>query len=746
MRCFLSILIFQISFFSLAQEVKPKCLEGNCKNKIGTYLYSDSSIYIGSFSDKLRNGQGKITYKSGATYEGEWVSDKREGQGVFIDSLKTKYEGAWLDDKENGIGKFTDTKGNVYEGTWTNGELTGLIILRYKNGSLFEGQFNKGFNGQGKLTYKDGSIYSGNFVNNKRSGYGELIYHFGLTYKGNWVSNEVEGQGQFYLTSSQLQIAQGIWKTDKTIASDLKFINAEGYMVCYYSNKNLYFGKSQEGLPNSSGKMSYSNGDVYEGNFVKGVYHGKGKLTLKDKTEYNGNWKSGIKDGYGTLTDANKTVLNGYWENGIYIGKEKPIYSILEVNSNIYTPNKKCKILVTTNEKLNFSNDLELGEVAIEGEILNSSENINNYPVLFGLMNFDGSVILKPEYESIEIIENSCTWLALKNDEILFINKNGKVTNYQYQYDENFNVDYADFGFKHGLKKVKNLNGKIGFIDETGFEIIKAIYKDADLISEDLIAVYNGEKWGIINRNSEFIVNYKYDKINPFCDNLSLVVTDEKYGYLNKKGELVIPQKFNYDERGDGKCYGYNFEHGLARNYDKVIGCYRFIDKSGNFVGDTYHSIDCFELSSHFKLFSVEKKLQPLTSWDKLVGYSYRNGIVNTAGKIIVPVEYNRFEIMEDFIISVKNDMFGLIDSTGKILKDALYSKQIIQDEIKNKSFENSEQDVSSFIKIVENRKYGLSDISGKIVLPMNYDRIISLGDNVFHCFKGEKQFVIYFE
>ena len=73
-----------------SQTVKPKCLEGNCKNKIGTYLYSDSSIYIGSFSDKLRNGQGKITYKSGATYEGEWVNDKRQGQGVFIDSLKNQ--------------------------------------------------------------------------------------------------------------------------------------------------------------------------------------------------------------------------------------------------------------------------------------------------------------------------------------------------------------------------------------------------------------------------------------------------------------------------------------------------------------------------------------------------------------------------------------------------------------------------------------------------------------------------------
>ncbi len=324
----MKILFFLILLFGLntiyGQEIKPKCLDGNCKNKIGTYIYADSSVYVGSFVDKLRSGQGKITYRNKSLYDGQWMNDKRNGNGVYIDSIGNKYEGLWMDDKENGKGKYTDLKGNVYEGSWTNGALIGYITLRYKNKSLYEGEYNNGIRGKGKFTYSDGSVYTGNFAKNKRSGYGELVNSFDLTYKGNWVSNEVDGQGEFYLTSSQVKIAEGVWKTDKTNPSDSKFISSDGLMVCYYANKNLYYGKSQEGMPNGIGTMKYAIGDVYEGNFVKGIYNGYGRLKLKDNSEYKGDWKNGEKDGFGTLTKADKSAVKGYWKYDNYKGVELP--------------------------------------------------------------------------------------------------------------------------------------------------------------------------------------------------------------------------------------------------------------------------------------------------------------------------------------------------------------------------------------------------------------------------------------
>jgi len=316
----LSLLFSQIIAYS--QNIKPKCIEGNCKNKIGTYLYSDSSIYVGSFTDKLRNGQGKITYKSGATYEGEWLNDKRHGKGVLVDSLKNRYEGAWLDDRENGVGKYTDAKGNVYEGTWTNGELKGYITLRYRNKNVYVGEYDKGLKGKGKFTYADGSEYTGNFNRNKRSGYGELIYHFGLTYKGNWVSNEIEGQGDFFETKSQKKLATGLWKTEKSDEGHLIYSSDNGYMVCYYKNKDLYYGQVSKGLPNGNGMMVYSNGEVYEGKFVAGKYDGYGRYLYNDKSEYKGEWKNGLREGFGTLVKKDKSEEKGYWEKGKFINSK----------------------------------------------------------------------------------------------------------------------------------------------------------------------------------------------------------------------------------------------------------------------------------------------------------------------------------------------------------------------------------------------------------------------------------------
>jgi TonB family protein len=325
----MKILFFLFLLFGLnpiyGQEIKPKCLEGNCKNKIGTFQYADGSVYIGSFTEKLRNGQGKITYKSEATYEGEWVNDKRHGQGVFIDSLKNRYEGAWLDDKENGAGKYTDAKGNVYEGSWTNGALIGYITLRFKNKSFYEGEYNNGIRGKGKFTYADGSLYTGNFAKNKRSGYGEFIYPFGLTYKGNWVSNEIEGQGDFFETNSQKILASGSWKTEKSDAGHLIYISDNGFMVCYYKNKDMYYGQASKGLPNGNGVMVYSNGEIYEGTFKAGQYNGYGRYLYKDKSEYKGDWKNGLREGFGTLMKNDKTEEKGYFEKGKYLGKEKPL-------------------------------------------------------------------------------------------------------------------------------------------------------------------------------------------------------------------------------------------------------------------------------------------------------------------------------------------------------------------------------------------------------------------------------------
>ena len=63
------------------------------------------------------------------------------------------------------------------------------------------------------------------------------------------------------------------------------------------------------------------------------------------------------------------------------------------------------------------------------------------------------------------------------------------------------------------------------------------------------------EKYGIIDRDGDYIVEPIYDNINEFHEGLAIVTQDDKYGVINKGGEIVVEPQ--YDRI-------YDFEDGLA--------------------------------------------------------------------------------------------------------------------------------------------------------------------------------------
>ena len=62
-------------------------------------------------------------------------------------------------------------------------------------------------------------------------------------------------------------------------------------------------------------------------------------------------------------------------------------------------------------------------------------------------------------------------------------------------------------------------------------------------------------KWGFINQKGEQIIPFLYDDASYFTEGLALVKKGDKYGYINDKNETVLP--FIYDD-------GALFENGKA--------------------------------------------------------------------------------------------------------------------------------------------------------------------------------------
>lgn len=707
----LSILFYQLIAF--AQTIKPRCLDGNCKNKIGTYMYADSSVYRGSFVDKLRSGQGNITYRNKSSYDGQWMNDKRNGNGVYIDSLGNKHEGLWVDDKENGKGKYTDLKGNVYEGSWTNGALLGYITLRYKNKSLYEGEYNNGIRGKGKFTYSDGSVYTGNFAKNKRSGYGELVYSYDLTYKGNWVSNEVDGQGEFYLTSSQVKIAEGVWKTDKTNPSDSKFISPDGLMVCYYANKNLYYGKAETGMPNGIGTMKYAIGDVYEGNFEKGIYNGYGKLKLKDNSEYKGDWKNGLKDGFGTLTKADNSAVKGYWKEGNYIGNTKPKTS-LETDVLFFAKGTKIeKIFFNIIPTYNFLFSL----VHAPGSIVGGERN--NYIVQTDLSTKKSIKVLRMLNENTNTTcdENITCY---KNNTML------KQTNVLYRkYDSNNEISVTERVYSksdgHYFEKKYQLNYQFEIEVSGNIETYRFAHNNykigngiAALIAQNSL---NKKTYLFLHDYSNNVLPIKFD-LSKFSNKIIMRSTDNlgiSYEMSNEKGTrnlslLWIEQVIQNDKfyfvffKGDNYCvpvkirksdYQVTIMHESimdigtnkykpSSNFAESENGMFFLPYSQGFANyfDTkddseeiwqyYTTLNIYDIelkkNNSFKV-EKSKKIKWIYEYDKyliLGGFTYEQGYLGYSNPWIRVIDKSTKLTTFDKVIAQKNGEVGYITSDGE--------------------------------------------------------------------------------
>jgi hypothetical protein len=180
---FLSLIVLS---FLCCNVVSAKCVEGNCSNGQGTYIFSIPSKYVveykdgkkheeitgtatgnkyvGEFKDGKMHGQGTYTWSDGDKYVGEFKDDKRHGQGTYTWSDGDKYVGEHKDNKRHGQGTYTRSSGNKFVGEYKDG-LQSRGIEEFKNDdgtkSYWVGTYekvNNPYKGYWKIELKDGGF------------------------------------------------------------------------------------------------------------------------------------------------------------------------------------------------------------------------------------------------------------------------------------------------------------------------------------------------------------------------------------------------------------------------------------------------------------------------------------------------------------------------------------------------------------------------------------------------------------
>jgi hypothetical protein len=87
---------------------------------------------------------------------------------------------------------------------------------------------------------------------------------------------------------------------------------------------------------------------------------------------------------------------------------------------------------------------------------------------------------------------------------------------------------------------VENINGKFGIIDQKGKLLLKPIYDSITYFFDGFARIEAGGKFGLIDRNFNIVLKPTYDDIREFIGNIAIVNHKEKFGCINRDMDLKI--------------------------------------------------------------------------------------------------------------------------------------------------------------------------------------------------------------
>jgi hypothetical protein len=206
---------------------------------------------------------------------------------------------------------------------------------------------------------------------------------------------------------------------------------------------------------------------------------------------------------------------------------------------------------------------------------------------------------------------------------------------------------------------VVKVNGKDGFIDDTGKLVIAAVFQKAYPFRDGLAAVQRGQLWGFIDTKGRMVIEPQFIMVGFFSEGLARFRAKrftDPWGYIDKTGKVVVKPQF--DDAG-------RFRNGIARVgfqtakskaltmiADVEIEChYRYIDREGNFVQEPSPTHYATGKPGELILFSSDG----------------RAGYMDAKGKVVIEPQFEGGSAFSEGLACVRsNGLFGYIDRTGE--------------------------------------------------------------------------------
>lgn len=344
--------------------------------------------------------------------------------------------------------------------------------------------------------------------------------------------------------------------------------------------------------------------------------------------------------------------------------------------------------------------------------------------VKYGLINFDGKIIIDATYDNIYAMPGI--------EKSLIVEKSGKkglVTTTmgeliilpEYQEIKSLTTSFED-GYI-----VKNDVGKLGIISPTKTTILEAKYDDIkNLTGSDYYVVVENGVLEIIDKKGDVILNSGFESVEEINTDNFIITKGGKYGVISKTGETIIEAKYEM------------LKSSFLNNYiAKENGKVGIIDNSSNILlGFNYENIiyikeaDFFEAEkADFTTDIINRNFEIALSNVIVSNLNIDNGYLRVRENgdykyynLKLEEKTNKEVLTTSTLFLVKeNGKYGYENKNGKRIVDCIYD-------------DAKEQNEFGYCAVNKDGKWGVLGSDGRVITEPN----VNLDDYLYIDFIGQ--------
>lgn len=475
-------------------------------------------------------------------------------------------------------------------------------------------------------------------------------------------------------------------------------------------------------------------------------------------------------DKMGVIDTNGKVIIEPKYDSIQIPNPSKEVFICL-YDYNTQTEEYKTKVLNEKNEEI-FTKYEKVTAISLNGIASNipyeKSVLIYEKDGKYGLIDFEGKVISKANYEEIQgLTYKEGELLVKKDDKYGVINiKGAEIIKPEYNsiiadnfYDEESKYKLA--GYIVGKNIDSNYN--YGYIRYDGKVLLKPEYTAISRIidiedKEDIyLIVQNKTKVGLI-KNKNIIINFDYKELEYNKDNNILTARkNAKSGILDLQGQEILP--IEYDELSINGMYVYTKNEDEEKCFDitgKEIEGKQYKSMTKINDGEFYLIIDensLYGLLNKENETLIESKYSYLEYLfeDYFIAYNKELGIINSKGENVTEFKYDVLSKIENSnVVQAKNISENTVELYSKemkslgIFKNAVITKRDNYIEVnyeKNTKYFNLDGKEllnteiyynNTLFSVEENGKWGFKNKNGDIIIDCIYDEVTEFNEYGF--------------